>query len=129
MHGQTVHAVTETGPRSEIVAAAAGDTADEQRFVQVVVQVQFLVLAAHGGAGTGFGKDVVEGIYGLTMIPKMPSTFIKLKSMDELETRHIHEGVSFQGNKTTIGRIIFNNIFMIINNLSHCSGYTATNQR
>jgi DNA-directed RNA polymerase beta' subunit len=57
----------------------------------------------------GFKPDVVAGIYTLTMEPPGGIHGTRtIRNDDELAQLDIHDGITYNGNKTTVGRVLFN---------------------
>lgn len=60
--------------------------------------------------GDSINKDLSTGIYVLTKNSKSKG-YKQLKDLTDIEQRNIYDTVSYNGNKTTIGRVIFNQCF------------------
>jgi len=62
-----------------------------------------------GKTTLSFSKDSLAGIFALTQTPKpKPTSFPVLKDEREIDDFKIYKGVTYDGIKTTVGRVLFN---------------------
>jgi DNA-directed RNA polymerase beta' subunit len=62
-----------------------------------------------GKTSLSFSADSIAGMFAATRTPKpLPKSFPVLKDEREIDDFKIYEGVTYNGEKTTIGRVLFN---------------------